>query len=248
MQFRKWYIYVVLCVILGSIFVSRLLIAQHPITVFEDPVPVMTSKIDSLANGETTEIKIWWTKPVKDFTVDNLEVFTTDDDYNPLDLSLSTYPRFKLPFLSNFRSVSRKKFFVDVTAPFNYGGPIITGKLIVHLKQDALKKGNEETNHVFDFGKKAHCWLTPSRIYVVNDKTMPIALFWDQNVSGVDLDDLRTYKGAKLSDFRGNTSNQRVTLRAPRKGSGWIRVVLRKNACDQGNNKESISVRYGPPL
>lgn len=242
MQFRKWHIYVVLCVILLSIFVSQLIIAQQ---LSELPIPVAKSEMSSLANGEKTTVTIWWNKRAKGFTMDHLDLFVVDDNWDPIDLS--NHPRIKMPFLDNFQKISRRKFKVDVTAPWHYGGRIVDGRLVVHVKPNVLKSGNAETNHPIDFGKKADCWLTPSRIYLANGKTMPIALFWDRNVSGVDLNDVRSYKG-KLSNFRGNSSSQRVTFQAPRKGEGWLRIILRKNACAEGNNKKSISIRYGPPM
>ena len=203
----------------------------------------------ALANGESVNVKVVWNKDVNGFELDDLAYSVTDFDGNGITNRLRSDRAMRLPQLSNFRKVSPQVYRVTLTAPFQYYGLLQSGELILSFAYRNNEVIGEPFDHgtlEFSWGEKATGWVYPERRYLAHGESMRMAVFWDRNVNGVTLDDLSADVG-KVSNLQGNRSFMEAKVTAPDQGSGRIKVTLREDACNEGNNAAEMFVAYGPP-
>lgn len=203
----------------------------------------------SLANGEAVDVKVLWNKDVTGFELDDLAYDVQDFDSNSITNRLRLDQAMRLPQLSNFRKVSPRVYRVTLTAPFQYYGFIQSGDIVLSFAYRNNEVIGEPFDHgtlEFNWGEKATGWVYPERRYLAHGDSMRMAVFWDRNVSGVTLDDLSADVG-QVSNLHGNGSFMEAKVTAPDEGFGRIKVTLREDACNEGNNSAEMFVAYGPP-
>lgn len=203
----------------------------------------------ALGNGESVPVKIRWNKDVSGFELDDLDYRVIDHDGNSITNRLRHDNAIRLPELSNFEKLSPKLYKVSLKAPQQHYGFLQSGELLLsfaYRNNEVIGEPFEHDTLNFSWGKKATGWVYPERRYLAHAESMRIAIIWDRNVSGVNLDDLSSDVG-QVSHLHGNGSFMEAKVTAPEQGSGKIQVTLREDACAAGNNSASMYVAYGPP-
>ncbi|MXZ00217.1 hypothetical protein F4Y93_06040 [Candidatus Poribacteria bacterium] len=243
---KHYAIYLIGLILVFAVLATMHVLAEVAYASFKSEL-THSNKLD-LGNGESAVVKVQWNKDVSGFALDDLAYNIIDANGSSITKAIKDDPSMRLPRLSRFRALSGSLYEVTLTAPFQYYGRIKTGRLILSF---AFRQGaiDEEYDHgilEFSWGEKAECWIYPWYRYLENGKSMKVALFWDRNVDGAAMDDLSVDVG-ELLKFGGNRSFQEVTVKAPAEGSGTMKLTLREDACREGNNETSLSIRYGPP-
>lgn len=243
---KRYAFYLLGLILVFTVLATLHVLAQTAYASFRSEL-THSNKLD-LANGESAVVKIQWNKDVSGFALDDLAYNIIDDNGSSITKAIGDDPSMRLPKLSRFRALSGSLYEVTLAAPFQYYGRIKTGRLILSFawRQGAIDEPYDHGILEFSWGEKADCWLYAWPRYIENGKSARVALFWDRNVRGAAIDDLSVDVG-ELSNFWGNTSFQEVRVKAPAEGSGKLKLTLREDACEEGNNEKSLSIRYGPP-
>ncbi len=215
------------------------------------------SNTSNLRLSEQAIVTVTWDVNVTDFDDKDISITHLDDDGNPIDFSVIDWwaPGVAARY---FTVVDQKTYKFDVRAPIRqwHGGWVmVTGTMIVTIRQDAVDQGNAATSLTFTFGKKCSGFLLPEKTYLRNGESMMISLSWVGSITGNKATSLNnlTYlgpPGGGLSDLRQDPMfrrHQLVTLTAPpAPASGQITIVLNENVVPEGNDSDSLTIRFGP--
>ncbi|MYK36124.1 MAG: hypothetical protein F4036_00005, partial [Gammaproteobacteria bacterium] len=187
----------------------------------------------SLANGESVDISITWNKDVSGLERSDLDFSIFDVDGNGITSDIRNDRSMQMPSISNFIEIDKSNYRVKFTAPHQYYGRIKQGTIILGFayKDDSVIGEPYDSNLLeFTWGYKAECSIFASRRHVDNGKTVRVAIIWDRNVRGVNLEDI-TASAGEVSNLTVFGSFMQVTLTAPEEGHGRIELSIREDAC-----------------